>query len=118
MAGNSIMSSNRSIRRVGSAILSFLILTFAVCIVGRDGPNHVTPAVARADETGSSLARVWPTFGGTLQRNMVNLYEKNMPTDWSVLEGKQKNIKWSAPLGSRSYGGPVIAGGKVYIGTN
>ena len=25
---------------------------------------------------------------------------------------------WKADLGSRSYGGPVVSGGKVYVGTN
>ncbi len=29
-----------------------------------------------------------------------------------------KNIKWTARLGSQSYGNPVIANGKVFIGTN
>ncbi|MCH7988134.1 MAG: PQQ-binding-like beta-propeller repeat protein, partial [Planctomycetes bacterium] len=28
------------------------------------------------------------------------------------------NIKWSAKLGSQTYGNPVIANGKVYVGTN
>ncbi len=57
-------------------------------------------------------------FGGTPQRNQVNTFEKNMPTEWSVKEGERKNIKWVAELGSTSYGVPVIAGGKVYVGTN
>jgi outer membrane protein assembly factor BamB len=77
------------------------------------GSNH-----ARADEARSDMARVWPLFGGTLQRNMVNLVEKNLPTEWSVEEGKHKNIKWVAPLGSRSYAGPVVSGGKIFVGTN
>ena len=57
-------------------------------------------------------------YGGTPQRNMANVVEKNIPTEWSIEEGKQKNIKWSVELGSYSYGGPVIARGKVYVGTN
>src|SRR6185436_6095716 len=28
------------------------------------------------------------------------------------------NIKWSQPTGSQTYAGPVVAGGKVYVGTN
>ena len=27
-------------------------------------------------------------------------------------------VKWKATLGSRAYGGPIIAGGKVFVGTN
>jgi outer membrane protein assembly factor BamB len=57
-------------------------------------------------------------FGSGPGRNMVNLVEKNLPTDWSVEEGNQKNVKWSAPLGTVSYGGPVVASGRVFVGTN
>ncbi len=60
----------------------------------------------------------WPMFGGTPARNMVNLVDKNILTDWCVEEGKFKNIKWAVKLGNRAYAGPVIAGGRVYAGTN
>src|SRR5262245_61249838 len=58
----------------------------------------------------------WPMFGGHLARNMVNTTDKDVPTDVDVKEGK--NVLWKAALGSRAYGGPVIAGGKVFVGTN
>jgi outer membrane protein assembly factor BamB len=57
-------------------------------------------------------------YGGSPQRNLVNLREKNLPTTWDTQEGSRKNVKWIARLGSRAYGCPVIAGGKVFIGTN
>jgi outer membrane protein assembly factor BamB len=60
----------------------------------------------------------WPMFGGSVHRNLVNLTDHNIPIDFSVEPGKEKHIKWSADLGSRSYAGPVIAGGKVFVGTN
>jgi outer membrane protein assembly factor BamB len=60
----------------------------------------------------------WPMFGGTPQRNMANFTDKNVPTDWSVEEGKLKNVKWSADLGNTTNGGPIVANGKVYVGTN
>jgi len=67
-----------------------------------------------------------PMFGGTLARNMVNTKDKGIPGDFAVEKkdraGKvvrqSKYIKWVADLGSRAYGGPVIAGGQVYVGTN
>jgi len=59
-----------------------------------------------------------PTFGGSPSRNMVNTTAKNIPIDFSVEEGKHKGIKWVAELGSKAYGGPVIAAGKLYVGTN
>jgi outer membrane protein assembly factor BamB len=58
----------------------------------------------------------WPHWGGGPGRNMVNPDEKNMPTTWDVKSGK--NIKWVARLGSLAYGNPVIADGRVFVGTN
>jgi len=58
----------------------------------------------------------WRMLGGTPQRNMVNSVEKNIPDQWDITTGK--NIKWVAQLGSQSFGNPVIAGGKVFVGTN
>ncbi len=60
-------------------------------------------------------------LGGTISRNLANATEKNIPGDWSIKtdkKGKEKNIKWSAHLGSVAYGGPVIAGGRIFVGTN
>ncbi len=56
-------------------------------------------------------------FGGTPERNLVAPFERNLPSTWEV-DPKRKNIKWVANLGSQSYGGPVIAGGRVFVGTN
>jgi outer membrane protein assembly factor BamB len=91
--------------------------------VGRswlDGPSEAAPkkaaAQSKADGNGNG-PRSWPTFGGTVQRNMVNTVEKNIPDDWKVNE-PTKNIKWVARVGSKAYGGPVVAGGKVYVATN
>jgi outer membrane protein assembly factor BamB len=47
---------------------------------------------------------------------MVNATETGIPTSWDVLNGA--NIKWKAQLGSQTYGNPVIAGGKIFVGTN
>jgi outer membrane protein assembly factor BamB len=58
----------------------------------------------------------WPMFGGSATRNMVNLHAKNLPTKWDV--DSKTNIKWVADLGSKAYGGPVVSGGKVFVGTN
>jgi outer membrane protein assembly factor BamB len=60
----------------------------------------------------------WSMFGGSISRNFVNTFDRNIASDWSVEPGSEKHIKWSADLGSKAYGGPVIAGGKVFVGTN
>ena len=57
----------------------------------------------------------WPMWGGTPDRNMVS-NQKGMPTTWDIKT--KKNVKWVADLGSQTYGNPVVAGGKVYVGTN
>ena len=57
----------------------------------------------------------WPMWGGTIHRNMVSAI-RGLPATWDI-DSKQ-NIKWKADLGSTSYGNPVIADGKVFVGTN
>ncbi|MEE8524474.1 MAG: PQQ-binding-like beta-propeller repeat protein, partial [Thermoanaerobaculia bacterium] len=54
-------------------------------------------------------------WGNTTTRNMVS-GEKGLPAEFDVKSGK--NVKWSQVVGSQSYAGPVIAGGKVFVGTN
>jgi outer membrane protein assembly factor BamB len=61
-------------------------------------------------------ARDWNLFGGSPQRNMVNTQDRDVPTQWDVKN--KTNILWVADLGSKAYGGPVIADGKIFIGTN
>lgn len=60
-------------------------------------------------------AKDWPQWAGTPFRNNV-CEGTNVPTAWDVETGD--GIKWSMPLGSETYGNPVIANGKVYVGTN
>jgi outer membrane protein assembly factor BamB len=57
----------------------------------------------------------WPMWGGTPQRNMAAT-AKNLPSTWNPKTGE--NIKWKADIGNTSYGNPVIADGKVFLGTN
>ena len=51
----------------------------------------------------------------TLFRNNVP-EGKGIATEWDIEDGT--NIKWSAKLGSETYGNPIVANGKVYVGTN
>ena len=57
----------------------------------------------------------WPMWAGWPGRNNTP-HGENIPTEWDVDSGQ--NIKWSAGLGSQTYGNPVVANGKVYVGTN
>ncbi|MHC5111907.1 MAG: outer membrane protein assembly factor BamB family protein [Planctomycetota bacterium] len=57
----------------------------------------------------------WLMWGGSRDRNMVS-DAKGIPSEWDVKA--KKYIKWVAPLGSQTYGNPVITHGKVLVGTN
>jgi outer membrane protein assembly factor BamB len=75
-------------------------------------------SVLQAADTAPAGQRSWPMFGGTPQRNPVNTVDKNIPTQWDVKEGAQKNIKWAAQIGTRGYGCAIVSGGKLFVATN
>ena len=79
--------------------LLITILTLAFLAMAATGPDTVERAM----------------FGGSPSRNMVSL-ETNLPATWNLETGQ--NVKWKTSLGSQTYAGPVVAGGKVFVGTN
>ncbi|MFM2095970.1 MAG: hypothetical protein RIS70_3094 [Planctomycetota bacterium] len=70
----------------------------------------------------------WPQWGGTSYRNNTPITDAKIPVDWhpgsfdrktgAWQSEKARNIKWVLQLGSQTYGNPVIAGGKIFVGTN
>ncbi len=68
-----------------------------------------------AEPSGPDRTGDWPMWGGRPDRNMFS-DEKNVPAKWDAATGQ--NVKWSADLGDKTYGNPVIGGGRVYIGTS
>jgi outer membrane protein assembly factor BamB len=78
----------------------------------------VLPSRQRAAPAPAPVARSWPMWGGTPQRNLANRHERGIADEWSTLPGKEKNIKWSAQLGSKAFGALAISGGKIFVGTN
>ncbi|MEO2005578.1 MAG: PQQ-binding-like beta-propeller repeat protein, partial [Candidatus Poribacteria bacterium] len=62
-----------------------------------------------------AVAQETAMWGGTPSRNMVS-DETGLPTEWDPDTGQ--NIKWSVGLGSQTYGGPVLIGDMVLVGTN
>lgn len=106
------MGNNLVLKRwlaLGATCLVFGSLVVAgVC-------RNRTRAVAEEDKK-AEAAKDWPLFGGTPQRNFVNTTTKGLPEEWDVAKGT--NVKWTANLGSKAYGGPIVAGGRIYIGTN
>jgi outer membrane protein assembly factor BamB len=97
-------------------LISTLVVFSVVVIVVACQKTPESPAPEKDKDDKAEAA--WPLFGGSPSRNLVNLTEKNVATTWSVKKGAEKNIKWSVDLGTKAYGGPVFARGKIYIGTN
>src|SRR5882724_3197893 len=56
-----------------------------------------------------------PQWGQAWSRNMVS-EEKSLPDSFDPKTGR--NIKWSAKLGTETHSTPIVASGRVYIGTN
>jgi outer membrane protein assembly factor BamB len=69
----------------------------------------------------------WNQWGGAPHRNNTP-DAKNLPVEWEPGEfdaqtgtwkpETSKNVLWVAELGSQSYGNPVVADGKIYVGSN
>ena len=81
----------------------------------------------KLDDNGNPViaAGDWGQWGGTSYRN--NTPEATgIPTSWNVGRrdretgewSGQENIKWVSAVGSQTYGNPVVASGKVLVGTN
>jgi len=83
------------VRRISFALLGGLLLTGAI--------------------SGISVAGDQPQWGEAFSRNMVSS-ETGLPDTFDPKGGV--NVKWSVPLGTATYSTPVIAGGKILIGTN
>lgn len=101
-------------RAVFAGILAggWLLSAVGVGVVSAEDPTKLALERISKMEVGK---RDWPQWGGSYGRN--NTPEgKNIPIKWNVESGE--NILWSMPLGSETYGNPVVANGKVYIGTN
>ncbi len=56
-----------------------------------------------------------PQWGERGTRNMVS-GERGLPESFDPASGR--GLRWSVPLGTETYSTPVVAAGRVYIGTN
>lgn len=78
-------------------------------------PPAAMAAPAVAAKAAAEVSGDWSMWGGDPTRNMVNA-STGLSFDFDVEAGER--VKWTAPLGSQTYGNPVVAGGKVFVGTN
>ncbi len=102
--------------RITLGLLAGLALTSA-SLAPAAGESNYDPLAEAAE----SLAKMnvkptdSPQLGHSHYRNNVSA-ATNIPTEWDVKSGK--NIKWTARLGSQTYSSPVVANGKIFVGTN
>jgi len=87
----------------------------------------VVAAASSAVPLVSASAADWPQWGGGPYRNLVSR-ESGLPASFHPGRRKRdrmgfdpdttKNVRWMVRLGSENYSCPVVAGGRVFIGTN
>ena len=84
-------------------------------------------AVGMAAKPDTELTTEWNQWGGSPARNNTpvarNLAVEWEPGDFDYDTGEwqpetSSNVLWVAPVGSQTYGNPVLAGGQIYVGTN
>ena len=72
-----------------------------------------------ADVVAVHTAGDWTMWGGDNFRNMVNtttgIHLDIVPP---LSGGAGRGVKWTVQLGSQTYGNPVVADGRVFVGTN
>ncbi|MBI1249537.1 PQQ-binding-like beta-propeller repeat protein [bacterium] len=108
----------------GSALVG---MTIAGLLPDQKANAEEAQAVAKTDTAKPDSPKDWRQWGGSSARNNTP-DAKNVPTTWDVggfdrstgawEKENSVNIKWVAPLGSQSYGNPVVCNGKIFVGTN
>ena len=81
----------------------------------RQGVTRTGLVVLLLWDVSSAGAQEVAMFGNTPSRNMTS-DATGLPAAWDADSGV--NVLWSQPVGSQAYGGPVVANGRVIVGTN
>ncbi len=95
-------------------------------------PEPEDPETLETRDEEPFIAGDWPCWGGDPHRNMMNpttgfgaAFDPSHPVeDPQRLSGvpgipvDELNIRWTADLGSQTYGNPVVSNGRVFVGTN
>lgn len=85
-------------------MIRLLLLLAVICVsVSPGAPPDAKPAG-------------WPMMGGSATRNPVDTATRDL--DIPAKFNPEKDCLWKANLGSDTHGGPVVAAGKVFVGTN
>ncbi len=101
--------------QITAGCVACLTLTCAIRLSADDSSSDPIADAAKALAKMNVKPGDSPQMGLSHLRNNVTA-AKNIPTEWDPASGK--NIKWTAKLGSQTYASPVVANGKILIGTN
>ncbi|MSR55604.1 MAG: hypothetical protein EXS09_20320 [Gemmataceae bacterium] len=102
------------------------LLVLAGCIAGYFLSGSTPKQSIAADEPKAAIANPGDNtqFGGTVSRNFINAHEKGLSHEFPKDENDDKarvlgsRVKWRQALGSNSCAGPIVADGKIFVGTN
>ncbi|MGM0490683.1 MAG: PQQ-binding-like beta-propeller repeat protein [Planctomycetota bacterium] len=137
------MKALKSIRAISLIVMAFIMGVITASLLpgcglpqsgtANGGEITATPAsrTTASPGTGSGCPPIepgdWPQWGGTSCRNNTPV-ASGIPVEWNVGEfdrgtgqwipDEAAAIKWVAPVGGYTYGNPVIADGRVFVGTN
>jgi outer membrane protein assembly factor BamB len=117
--------------RLAASSIFVLFLSCSVVTFADDQPANPVGDTAGVPLMVGVGPNDWPQWGGSSVKNNTPLCS-NVPTDWEIggfarnadgtlgawKKEAAENIKWVATLGSQTYGNPVVANGKIFIGTN
>jgi len=97
-------------------LMTFALAAVAVATTATAQDKFDPTAIALQHISQRKVGKLdWPMWGGSPYRNNTPQGE-NIPDSWDLDSGE--NVLWATPLGSQTYGNPVVANGKVYVGTN
>src|SRR5262245_59527346 len=82
-----------------------IVLALPLCLALGAAPSPPDKPGPQSDATNSPTANPG--------RNVVSA-ATGLADRWDPKTGE--NVRWAAELGSETYGGPVVAGGKVFVG--
>jgi outer membrane protein assembly factor BamB len=112
------MARTPASRRLLSVLLTAAAIVAVLVVVRLQNSGPAQAASSEKLPANAPTGHNWSLFGGSVSRNLVNLVEHDLPTTWSAEPGKEQNVKWSVELGSKAYGGPIVARGRILVGTN
>lgn len=103
-----------------AAVVATTAAAVAVAKAPAEAPKAATPEPKPEPAAAAAAGKSdWTMWGGSPSRNMVSSaagLDLSFEPAESPAEGK--NLVWTAPLGSQTYGNPIVAEGRVLVGTN